>query len=105
MTVEVDRPSAVADGTAHNARLLHVPSGSELDNLGRKLQMLHRFAQNPATLTERASGRVLGVNRNELLQELGHLVCPRLQPTPHLSGAIHHELLLVGRLVAQTLVT
>ena len=91
--VEVHRSTAIADGAAHDARILELADGLEFDQLRRETQPFHGVAHEPSAAAEVAARRVLRVDRDELLHQRDHLVGTRREPRLHVSGAVHHLLL------------
>ena len=91
--VEVDRPLPRADARAQHARLLEFACRRQLDQLGRQAQPRHRLGERAATAAEPAARRVLGVDRDELLEQRGHLVGARLEPGLHIRSAGHQRLI------------
>ena len=73
--VEVDEPLPRARAAAHDARVV-----AELDQLRREVEPRHRRVQHRAALAQPAAGRILGVDRDELHDQLGHLVGPCVEP-------------------------
>ena len=77
-------------------RTMHGSSSSRLGassiSSGARPSRCHRVVQEPSAPAEPATGRVLGVDGDELLEQRGHLIGARLQPGLHLGGAIHQRL-------------
>ena len=59
-----------------------------VDDLGREAETRHRLAQHLRAAAKPATGRVLGVERDELQHELGHRVGVRLEPGEHIGGEV-----------------
>jgi hypothetical protein len=90
--VEVDRPRPLARTAKHDARFLEPASRRKLDQLGRQTQPRQRLVQGSAATTESPAGWILGVDRDELLQQRSHLVGTRLEPSQDLGDTIGHRL-------------
>jgi len=85
--VEVDRPRALTGAAAHDARVLELTVRGELDQVRGEAEPFHGVAQDARAAAEPATGRVLGVDGDQVLQQRGHLVCARPQPALRLGGA------------------
>ena len=97
VAVKVDERPAFARAAANDARLLQAPGArGQLDQLGRESEVDHRVAERAAAAPERAPRRVLALDGDERLDQLRHLLGPRLEPRAHLIGihgdALGHQL-------------
>ena len=90
VAVEVERAVSLAGGPADDPRLPEPLGGVELDHLRCESQAVQRVPQDLGARGQAAARRVLGIDRDQPLEQVGHRVGSSLDPGRQRCGRIGH---------------
>ncbi len=91
VAVEVDQLLPVADGAAHDARVLDRAGRLNREDLRRQAEPIHLLAQQLGALGHTPSGRIVGLAGDQANEQAGHLLGAVIDPALYACGKLGHD--------------